>query len=187
MMRISIAATAFSALLVNSAFADEHRELGPHEHGHGTVNIAIEGNTAKMELEAPGDDIAGFEHDPSTPEEKKTIEEVKAKLAKPLDLFQPSMAAKCTAKGAKVEIVEEKHEAGEEAKDEHGAEAHHNAFQAEYTLECAAISELKDMSFAYFEAFKNAQGLTVNVITSKGQSKFEVSRSAPKLDLSSVM
>ena len=187
MLRILTAAVAACAVLLNPALAEEHRELGPHEHGHGTVNIAIEGNTIKMELEAPGDDIAGFEHDPSTPQEKKTLEEAKDKLSKPLDLFQPPAAAKCAAKGAKVEIVEEKHEAGEEEKDEHGAEAHHNAFHAEYTLECSAIKELKGMNFVYFAAFTNAQGLTVNFITGKSQSKFEVSRGAPKLDLSSVM
>lgn len=187
MLRISTAAAAAFALLLNPAFAEEHREAGPHEHGHGTVNMAIEGNTFKMELEAPGDDIVGFEHDPSTPQETKAIEEVKDKLSKPLDLFQPTAAAKCAVKEAKVAIVEEKHEAGEEEKDENGVKAHHNAFQADYTLECAAIKELKGMNIAYFGAFKNAQGLTVTVITSKGQSKFDVSRSSPKLDFGSVM
>ena len=32
----------------------EHRELGSHEHGRGTLNIAVEGNKVTMELEVPG-------------------------------------------------------------------------------------------------------------------------------------
>src|SRR5262249_38687966 len=45
-----------------AAAQSAHRELGPHEHGRGTLNIAIEGNRVSMELEVPGMDIAGFEH-----------------------------------------------------------------------------------------------------------------------------
>ena len=46
-----------------SAVAEEkHRQLGAHEHGHGNFNIAIEGKSVSMELEAPGADIVGFEH-----------------------------------------------------------------------------------------------------------------------------
>lgn len=187
MSRYSAATVALCALLSSPAFAEERRELGAHEHGHGILNIAIEGNAIKMELEAPGDDIAGFEHDPSTADEKKTIEAAKAVLSRPLELFQLSAAAKCTVNDAKVEIVEEKHEEGKPEKAEQGAEAHHNAFQAGYRLACAAIKELKGLDIAYFGAFKAAQRLTVNVITEKGQSKFEVTRDAPKLDLSSVM
>ncbi len=32
----------------------QHRELGPHQHGHGTLNIAIEGGRVSMELDVPG-------------------------------------------------------------------------------------------------------------------------------------
>ena len=39
--------------------ATEHRELGAHEHGK--ANIAIEGDKLLIEVEAPGDDSAGFE------------------------------------------------------------------------------------------------------------------------------
>ena len=55
------------------ASAEEHRQLGAHVHGHGRLNIAIEGNTISMELEVPGMDIVGFEHEPSTPEQKAAV------------------------------------------------------------------------------------------------------------------
>src|SRR6185369_1509759 len=51
-----------SAVASPAFAAEEHRELGVHEHGRGTLNIAIEGNKVTMELEAAGVDIVGFEH-----------------------------------------------------------------------------------------------------------------------------
>lgn len=181
---VGAALSAFSVL----AQAEEHRELGPHEHGHGTLNLAVEGNSVKMELQVPGDDIVGFEHAPSTPEETSLLEKAKAKLAEPLVLFTVPPAAKCSVKDAKVKIQEEKHEPGEEPeKEPDGTIAHHNEFFVEYALVCQSVSDLKTLNFEYFNSFKNAQALTVNVITPKGQSKFEATRDKPKVDLGGLM
>ena len=56
----------------------------PHVHGHGTLNIAIEDKRVSMELEVPGMDIVGFEHAPSTDDQKAAVEKAKARLEKPL-------------------------------------------------------------------------------------------------------
>ena len=178
-----------AALAVSSpAIAEEHRELGPHEHGHGTLNIAVEGNSVKMELEVPGGDIVGFEHAPSTPEEKALLEKAKTTLVQPLILFTIPATAKCTVKDAKVTIQEEKHEPGEEPeKEADGSIAHHNEFFVEYALNCSSVAGLKTMAFDYFNSFENAQVLTVNVITPKGQSQFEATRENPKVDLAGLM
>lgn len=199
-------AMALIAGTTTAAFA-EHRELGPHQHGHGTLNIAVDGNKVSLEFEAPGADIAGFEHEPSTDAEKATLQNSTATLMRPLELFQFPQAAGCSVKDAKVKFEEEdeheheKHEAeaGKKAdaadakKDDdkdgdhdHEHEAHHAAFHGEYTLECKSPGDLTALSFPYFATFKNAQSLTVAVITSKGQSQFEVSKAKPAIDLSSL-
>ena len=173
---------------VGFVHAADHRELGPHEHGHGTLTLAFEGNSVAIELEAPGDDIVGFEHDPSSTVEKDQIEKAKATLAQPLILFGIPEAAKCKVKEAKVTIQEEQHENDEaDAGAAKGEEAHHNEFHAEYTLECNSASELKALSFSYFQSFKNAQALSVSVTTSKGESKFEATRDKPAVNLIGLM
>jgi hypothetical protein len=43
------------------------------------------------------------------------------------------------------------------------------------------------IEFGYFRAFAGAQKLDVNVITPKGQSKFEVTRSNPNLSLAGMI
>ena len=81
-------ALAAMSLLTTAAFAEEeHRELGPHVHGHGTLNIAIEDKRVSMELEVPGMDIVGFEHAPSTDDQKAAVDKAKARLEKPLGVF----------------------------------------------------------------------------------------------------
>lgn len=83
---------------------EEHRELGAHVHGHGTLNIAVENSRVELELEAPGMDIVGFEHAAKTEEHKTAIESAKTRLEDPLSLFKVSDAADCKLADAKINI-----------------------------------------------------------------------------------
>ena len=47
--------------------------------------------------------------------------------------------------------------------------------------------ELTTITFDYFTLFAGAHDLTVNVVTAKGQSNYEVSRGKPTLDLGGIM
>ncbi len=192
MMRTACALTAAMALTAFQANAqEEHRHLGPHVHGHGRLNIAIEGKTVSMELEVPGADIVGFEHEPSTPEQKAALAKAKAKLADGLSIITPVSSAGCSLKNAKVATQaehedEDEHEAqGAAAHEEAGH--HHSEFHVEYSLECSSPSRLTAMTFDYFKAFPNAQELDIAIITPKGQSSYEVKRDQPSLDLKGIM
>jgi hypothetical protein len=185
------------SLLAIPAFAEDgHRELGPHVHGHGTLNIAIEGKRVAMELEVPGMDIVGFEHAPSTDDQKVAVEKAKARLEKPLGIFSLPAAAGCTVAEAKVALEGEhgehggddhKHEEKGDHDHDHDAAGGHNQFEASYALDCTNPAELTTITFDYFALFAGAHDLTVNVVTAKGQSKYEVSRSKPTLDLGGIM
>ena len=178
------------ACIAVSAPAEEHRQLGAHVHGHGRLNIAIEDKTVSIELEAPGADIVGFEHEASTPKQKDALEEAKAKLAAGLSLFTPAAEANCTQKSAKVSIeAEHEHhaEGGKPNAKEEEEDHHHSEFHAEYAFECASASRLTSMAFDYFKAFPNAQELDISVISPKGQSSYEVKRDNPRLDLTGMM
>ena len=189
-------ALAAMFLLTTAARAEEeHRELGPHVHGHGTLNIAIEDKRVSMELEVPGMDIVGFEHAASTDDQKAAVDKAKARLEKPLGVFSLPVDAGCTVTEAKVAIEAEhdddnaKDADHTDAKDGHGHEEHagHNQFHATYALDCTNPAELTTITFDYFTQFAGAHDLTVSVVTGKGQSQFEVSRSKPTLDLAGIM
>ena len=185
---------AVSAVLASSAAAEEHRELGAHQHGHGTFNLAIEGSHVSMELEAPGADIVGFEHPAQTPEQKAAVEKATTTLASPLSVFKVPEAAGCriVATSVRLEADEEhedkaaKSEAKSDAKPETKA-AEHSDFHAEYGLECTNTKAISSIVFDYFRAFPGAQELDVTVVTDKGQNKFEVTRANPRIDIGGLM
>ena len=195
---------AFAALTIAAAAptlaraADEHRELGPHVHGHGNLNIAVENKRVSMELEVPGMDIVGFEHDATTDDQKVAMEKAKAQLAQPLAVFRLPAAAGCTVADAKVELqAEHRHDGDDDHdndhdkaagadrdQDEHGG---HKEFHVTYALDCAKPASITAIAFDYFKMFAGAHDLTVNVVTAKAQNSYEVSRDAPSLDLAGIM
>jgi len=186
------------------AFAEETRQLDAHEHGVGTLDIAIEGRTVGMAFEAPGADIVGFEYAATSDADLATIAQALATLGAPLDLFVMPDAAGCTVVDAKAELEGEDghgahNEHSEEHQDddddddheEHGDHDHadhaddagHTAFHATYRLTCDTPDALTAINFAYFETFPNAQEVEVQIITGSGAQAFEVERAAPLLDL----
>lgn len=180
------------------AISDEKRELGAHQHGHGTFNIAVEGNRVSMELEVPGMDIVGFEQAAKTDAQKSKVEAATTKLKDPLALFKLPTAAGCKLASAevKVEAENDQHQEKTEKGNDHnhddkakGGEEHegHTEFHAAYALDCEAPAELTAIDFAYFKAFEGAEELDVNVVTPKSQNKFEVTRAKPSLDLGGMM
>ena len=182
-----VAVLFFPVVWTGAALAeDEHRQLGPHQHGHGSLEIAVEGNRVTLELEAPGADIAGFEHDASTPEQKAVLEKAKATLADPLALFKLPPAAGCKVTEAKVEIERDHHGRCEGPRRRRIARRT-PSFDAEYTLECASPEALTSIDFQYFKAFPNARELGVMLTTPKGQTKLDVSREKPLIDLGGLI
>jgi hypothetical protein len=185
------------------AAAEERRELGAHEHGHSVLNIAIEGGSIAMELIAPGADIVGFEHAASTAEQRAAVEQADAVLADPLTLFVLPAAAGCALESAVVALETEDHEdenehdadAEEHADvedhdaegEEHGREASHSEFHAEYAISCASPDHLGSIGFAFFEPFPGAREIEVTVITENGQTRYEVERAAPRIDLKGLI
>lgn len=218
LVHMCAAATLLVTAWSNSAFSESRRELGAHVHGHGTLNMAIDGKTVGLDLRVPGADIVGFEHEAKSEADKTAVSEAKLLLGSPLELFQFTEAAGCKMTSSFAHFSKDpdhaehhkKHHGSEHGDHEdhaghHGDGDHHGhkksehhgdhpghqeghaEFHAGYEFTCAAPEKLTGMSFDYFTAFKNARELTVNVVTAKGQSKFEVTAAKPTLDLGGLM
>jgi len=186
---IAIAATvlAFSAA---RAAADPVRQLGPHQHGHGTLNLAVEGQTVQMELKVPGADIVGFEYEAKTTEDRAKVKAAEETLAQPLALFALPSKAGCKVTSAKVVIVPESesdHDEHEHGADADAHEAEHSEFHAKYALSCSDVAAIKTISFPYFDSFPNSEELAVTLITEKSQKAFEVNREHALIDIRGMM
>ena len=98
------ALSLFALIAAFPAVAEETRQLDAHEHGVGTLNIAIDGAEVAMEFHAPGADIVGFEYEASSAVDLAAIETALAALNAPLELFAMSPAAGCVVNNARAEL-----------------------------------------------------------------------------------
>lgn len=208
-MRKALIATTLSIVLTTGAIAhekghgghahgkEETTQLGAHEHGHGKLNIAIEGNKLAMELEIPAYDLVGFEHEPTTDDQKAAVEAARSTLADPTKLFVVDAAAGCSLEKAEVEAegpIGEAHggDGGHShAKSEKG-HAHadgeaHSEFHVTYALTCEDTAKITTVTFQFFEAFKNSEELDVSIVGPKGQQTFEASRTNTTLSLGGII
>ncbi len=188
-----------TTLAASTVFGSE-RELDAHQHGHGVLNIAIEDQMLWIELEAPGDDIVGFEHPASSEEDKAAIESAKAKLGDPFSLFGIPADASCTLDEAAVSLNggapddhgdhhddHDDHDASDADVDHHDDDAEqetrHTEFHAVYRLVCAGLTGVEALSLRYFTVFPAAQELDVSVIAEGGQYRQEVTGVSPIVHL----
>ncbi len=165
---------------------EKSRELPPHVHGAGTLNIAIDGSAVTMELNAPAHDIVGFEHEPKTADQRRAVATAKRQLARPLALFVVPAAAGCVVKSAEVKFdtgaaKPETAKAAVEQKSA-AAEPKHADFDADYALTCKSPEKLQSIQFSYFKSFPGAQKLTVTIVGG-AQRQYEVTAASPTLAL----
>ena len=186
-----------TAITATPVIAEETRQLDAHEHGVGQLDIAIDGQQIAMELHAPGADIVGFEYAAESAKDLAAVDAAVAKLSAPLALFVLPEAAECSIveASAGLESEEEHEEHGDEhADDEHAEDGHddhadesgHTEFHAEYLLNCAELSAITGIDFAYFGSFPNALEVEVQIIADTGATSFEVERDAPTLYLTGL-
>ena len=192
---VSLAATA--AVVAK----EPRRELGAHVHGTGSLDMAIDGNKLVMEFKAPGEDITGSEAKAVTPKAKAKLAAALATLEKPLGLFKLPDAAGCTVTTAKAAVSDDDnhdHDAKPAAKPaagkakaghdhKHEKKAEHMDIKASYELACSAPALITSVQFDYFRAFPRADKVTVQVITPKGQSQFDVTPAKPRIELGGLM
>ncbi len=189
------AAAAIAAAVIvwaaQQAAAQAPRQLEAHEHGHGTLDMAIEGRTLEVGLEVPGADIVGFEHAAASDADRAAVAAAKKKLADPSLVFALPAQAGCKLVSADVALEGDAEPAAETQRDEdrgarHG-EAAHSEFFVEYEFECANVTALAQITLSYFGSFPNARELEVTLVTEKGQKTFEVARDSPRIDIGDLL
>ena len=162
------------------------RQLGPHVHGHGRLNVAIEGKSFQWNWRFRVWSIVGFEHEASTPISKLRLRKQKRKLADGLTLFTPAAAAGCSLKDAEVGTQAEHEDEHEHEHEAHGAAGHeeepghhHSEFHVEYSLECSSPSRLTAMTFDYFKAFRARRSSIPPSSRRRGNRASRSTRQAP--------
>ena len=115
------AAALAATLLAGAAFAasdDERREHDAHEHGHGALDIVVEGEELVIELRIPAVNVVGFEHAPKDDAEREAIRQALVPFGDAASLFVLPADAECEVEEAEAAIASMGHE------DEHEGEGH---------------------------------------------------------------
>ena len=125
--RVGAAAALACAVVAGAAFAasdGEHREHEAHEHGHGTLDIVLEGEDLVIELRIPAVNVVGFEHAPRDDAEREAVRHALVPLGDAASLFLLPEGAECEVEGAEAEIFSMEHEDEHEEHGEHSKEEH---------------------------------------------------------------
>ena len=101
-MRSASLYAVIAAALSTTAAAQTEREHDSHEHGSATLNVALDGNTVVVEMETPWANIVGFEHAPSTDDQKAQVSDALDQLNQPGSLFT-FQGADCVVKTTDIE------------------------------------------------------------------------------------
>lgn len=177
--------------------AHYHQQHAAHEHGAAQLNLVQDKNTLLLEMNLSGMDVLGFEHAPSSDEQKAAVKQAEALLANSAKLFVLSAAAECHAESAQAErmsmVSEEIHEHDQEHHDKHEAHEHeeheeheahdkhdefgeetHSEFKARYGFHCKQVGKLKQLEVKLFELFSSLKKMQVQVVTEKGQTAMQL-------------
>ena len=184
----------FLFLITLPAYSSERA----HEHGVGSLSIAVEGNEVEIELIVPGSDVVGFEHLPSSESERQAVIMGAKTLRDDSGIVILSPKAGCRIEDVEISSGlmknqkddhkaehkdEHKHEHKHEHKDEHKDEHKevHAEFIAHYHFHCDHPEKLTGAKVGFFKVFPTARELKVKWITPAGQGAAELTGDSPSL------
>ncbi len=181
--RVFILASAIvlGATTALAVHAEEFEQHGAHEHGKITINAALDRQELSIELDAPADNVVGFEHAPRTDAETAAVRDAEKLLKNAQGLFGFPPAAQCHFAGSQVTAPRWEAETSE-AHGESGHE-HHADYEARFTYRCEAPLQL-----AWFEPWllgklREVREARVNLITASGQRSQVVTKARDRIAL----
>ena len=97
---------------------------GAHQHGHGKLNAAVDGNDLLIELEVPATHAVGFEHAPKNADQEQLVDEALDRIVKLSNWLVVTPADACKMSDYEVELLGEARESGESHDHDHDKHAH---------------------------------------------------------------
>lgn len=167
---------------------------GAHVHGHARLQIAVENNSIDLMFTSPAFNLAGFEHEARTDEEKSRLSEINQWLNNtPL---VNTAAAGCRVKAAAVELGgegrkehhghhdEHHHDEHHHDHNEHHEETSHREYDVSQQLECDDFGTRLTLTSALMEEFGNLEELAVEWVSpsAQGSARLNASNRAFTID-----
>jgi hypothetical protein len=155
---------ALSLGLAGLALADqEFEQHGKHEHGHVTLNIAVEGATLAVDFESPAANLIGFEREPRTEPERVLLRETATWLRSGRGSFGVPVAADCRLARADVDVPQAHRDTT--APVTGSKEEKHADYRARFEYRCGNPAALAWIELWMMRRLKDLDEAEVNVVT----------------------
>lgn len=177
--------------LGTSAESAGKRQHRAHVHGEGKVNLVQEGQQLQLQVEIPGMDVVGFEHEARSAAQQQAVREAIVSLQQGAALFTFNPEAGCAFMSAAVQVAMPDIPAAQQAghthdkKTPHRNEAaeNHTEFHATYAFTCTAPAALRQVMVGLFEKMPRASLLDARFATERQQGSQRLTRKNPVLRL----
>ncbi len=186
-----------------AAGKENKHQHGAHVHGEAVLNLVVEAKTVVVELQTPAVNILGFEHEPSTAEQRKVVEKAVQLLKKYSNVFQLN-AGDCRQASLEMEApftdVDEHHADKEhthehdhahhdhdskhkESEDDHEDHESHSEFHVVYQLVCSKPQAISAIEMTVFKNFPGFETVRVQWVGASGQGMSKVSKDRAEVAL----
>jgi hypothetical protein len=166
------------------AFTIRPALAGPHQHGVGYLDLALEAGTLTVELRLPLESVVGFERAPRTDAERQTAREALAHLREPSRVVAIDPVAGCAARPALVQAP--RLEAGAAPGSRSGSapvDEGHGDLSARYVWQCATPASLRSVQLQLFDRFPRLRRLEAQAALPQGQTRAVLRSNARNLPL----
>lgn len=161
---------------------------GAHEHGHARLQLAVEQNRIDLLLNSPAQNLAGFEHEARTENEKSRLDDINRWL-EATPLINP-LGSTCRVTSAAVELGgsaetrgKEDHypheDSGHQDHEDNREETNHREYDVTQQLECDRIDSGEQLTSELLDRFPNLEQLTVEWVGPSGQGSARLTPSNP--------
>lgn len=157
-----VLAGIFLAAGITPAAAFELRHHGAHVHGVSDLDVAIDKGVVEVDIHGPGINFVGFEHAPSTDQERQALADATRTLQQPASWLVFPEAARCMLTSAKVA------DAGKPDADGH------MDVSAHYRFTCAKPDALTGFDVGLLRTFPHTVKINVDLVTPSGQGQATV-------------
>lgn len=147
-----------------------HHDHAAHSHGQGQVELVVQGDMVKLDLEIPMESLLGHEHLPKTPAQKKAMAELQAGAAQADYFVSLPAAAACQLQSAQAQSDMFL-----------GKKSEHSDLDVQLQYKCSKPAALQQLEFTVFKKHPRLGSLKVDMLTPKGQGSTTVKPKGPVL------
>lgn len=155
-----------AAAAASLALSTAHGHGKAHQHGVVGVMLTLEGQALTLQLDAPLQDLVGFERAPRTAAEKATVAAALTQLEPGGALWQPTAEAGCALASTRVDspVLQQQKTAADG----------HADLEAVYEFRCEQPDRLTGVAHTLFKAFPRIKRIDFQYALPSGQGKAQL-------------